>query len=80
MANRLQDKVAIVTGGSVGIGRATWQSCLLKKGAKVVVANPSEAAGEECVAVIRDQGGEAIFVQTDISREEHARQASVTKP
>lgn len=71
MANRLQGKVAIVTGGSVGIGRAT-AILFAEEGAKVVVANPSEAAGEECVALIRDQGGDAIFVQTDISREEDA--------
>jgi NAD(P)-dependent dehydrogenase (short-subunit alcohol dehydrogenase family) len=72
MGNRLQGKVAIVTGGSVGIGQAT-AILFAEEGAKVVVANPSVPAGEECAAQIRAQGGEAIFVQTDISKEEHAR-------
>jgi dihydroanticapsin dehydrogenase len=72
MANRLQGKVAIVTGGSVGIGQAT-AVLFAEEGARVVIANPSAPAGEACAAQIRAQGGEAIFVQTDISREEHAR-------
>ncbi len=72
MANRLQGKVAIVTGGSVGIGQAT-SALFAEEGAKVVVANPNASAGEQCAAQIRDQGGEAIFVQTDISNEDHCR-------
>jgi NAD(P)-dependent dehydrogenase (short-subunit alcohol dehydrogenase family) len=72
MPNRLQGKVAIITGGSVGIGQAT-AVLFAEEGAKVVVANPSVAAGEECAAMIRAQGGDAIFVQTDISQEDHAR-------
>jgi NAD(P)-dependent dehydrogenase (short-subunit alcohol dehydrogenase family) len=72
MGNRLQGKVAIVTGGSVGIGQAT-AALFAEEGAKVVIANPSAAAGEECAAQIRAQGGDAIFVQTDISQEDHAR-------
>ena len=72
MGNRLQGKVAIVTGGSVGIGQAT-SALFAEEGAKVVVANPNAAAGEECAAGIRAQGGEAIFVPTDISQEDHAR-------
>jgi NAD(P)-dependent dehydrogenase (short-subunit alcohol dehydrogenase family) len=72
MAGRVQGKVAIVTGGSVGIGRAT-SLLFAEEGARVVVANPSVDAGEECAAEIRAAGGEAIFVQTDISKEEHAK-------
>ena len=72
MANRLQDKVAIVTGGSVGIGQAT-SVLFAEEGARVVVANPNASAGEECAAQIRSQGGEAIFVQTDISNEDQCR-------
>jgi NAD(P)-dependent dehydrogenase (short-subunit alcohol dehydrogenase family) len=72
MGNRLQDKVAIVTGGSVGIGQAT-AVLFAEEGAKVVISNPSEPAGEECAAQIRANGGEAIFVQTDISKEDDAR-------
>jgi len=72
MPNRLKDKVAIVTGGSVGIGQAT-AVLFAEEGAKVVISNPNAAAGEECAAQIRAQGGEAIFVQTDISNEDHCR-------
>jgi NAD(P)-dependent dehydrogenase (short-subunit alcohol dehydrogenase family) len=72
MANRLQGKVAIVTGGSVGIGQATAM-LFAEEGAKVVISNPSVAAGEECAEQIRATGGDAIFVQTDISNEDHAR-------
>ena len=72
MAERLKDKVAIVTGGSVGIGQAT-SVLFAEEGAKVVVANPNEAAGESCAAEIRAQGGDAIFVRTDISKEDDCR-------
>lgn len=72
MPNRLQDKVAIVTGGSVGIGQAT-SVLFAEEGAKVVIANPNAVAGEECAAQIRAQGGDAIFVQTDISNEDNCR-------
>src|SRR6185369_3184906 len=72
MADRLKGKVAIVTGGSVGIGQATSE-LFAEEGAKVVVANPNATAGEECARQIRLRGGEAIFVQTDISKEEDCR-------
>ena len=72
MGNRLQGKVGIVTGGSVGIGQATAE-VFAEEGAKVVIANPSIPAGEETAARIRERGFEAIFVQTDISNEEHCR-------
>lgn len=72
MAGRLQNKVAIVTGGSVGIGQAT-AILFAEEGAKVVIANPSIPAGEECVSQIRAHGGNAIFVETDISKEEHCK-------
>ena len=54
MAERLKGKVAIVTGGSVGIGQATAQ-LFAEEGAKVVISNPSVPAGEECAAEIRAQ-------------------------
>jgi NAD(P)-dependent dehydrogenase (short-subunit alcohol dehydrogenase family) len=72
MSNRLKGKVAIITGGSVGIGQAT-AVLFAEEGAKVVISNPSVPAGEECAAQIRDQGGEAIFVRTDISNEDDCR-------
>ena len=63
----LQGKVALVTGGSSGIGRATALA-FAKAGAKVVVANRRHDAGEETVSMIRRSGGEATFVKTDVSK------------
>ena len=72
MGERLKGKVAIVTGGSVGIGQATVQ-LFAEEGAKVVISNPSVPAGEKCAAEMRDQGFDAIFVRTDISSEDDCR-------
>jgi NAD(P)-dependent dehydrogenase (short-subunit alcohol dehydrogenase family) len=67
--NRVAGKVAIVTGGGTGIGRAAAE-LLACEGARVVVANRSAKSGEETVRAIRDAGGEAVFVRTDVAREE----------
>jgi len=72
LANRLKDKVAIVTGGAHGIGRAT-AVLFAEEGAKVTIADPSVQAGEACAASIRETRGEAIFVRTDISSEDDCR-------
>jgi NAD(P)-dependent dehydrogenase (short-subunit alcohol dehydrogenase family) len=72
MANRLKDKVAIVTGGAAGIGQAT-AILFAEEGAAVVIADTDAPAGEECAAQIRAQGRQAIFFQTDISNEEQCR-------
>lgn len=62
----LQDKVALVTGAASGIGRAI---ALLygREGARVVVSDLNPEAGEETVGLVRDAGGEARFVRTDVS-------------
>ena len=65
MAGRLQDKVALVTGGSTGIGRATALA-MAREGARVVIANRSAVGGEETVWLITTAGGEATFIQTDV--------------
>lgn len=59
---RLKDKVALITGAGSGIGRA---SAILfsKEGAKVAVVDLVKEASEETVKIIKDSGGEAIFVQ-----------------
>ena len=67
MAGRLAGKVAVVTGGSSGIGRATAQ-IFAREGAKVVVADIGVEGGAETVRLIKGSGGEATFVQTDVAQ------------
>ncbi len=64
----LEGKVAIVTGSTKGIGRVI-AATLAAEGAKVVVAGRSEKRGESVALAIRESGGEAIFVPTDVSQE-----------
>jgi len=72
-SQHLSDKVAIVTGASRGIGRAI-AIALAAEGAKVVVNYArSDAAANEVVKVITDQGGEAIAVQADVSDAEQVQ-------
>jgi NAD(P)-dependent dehydrogenase (short-subunit alcohol dehydrogenase family) len=63
---RLDGKVALITGGGQGIGRATAR-LFAAEGAKVVVAEISRDHGQEVEALIRDQGGDAVFVETDVA-------------
>jgi NAD(P)-dependent dehydrogenase (short-subunit alcohol dehydrogenase family) len=63
---RLADKVAVITGAGSGIGRASAY-LFAKEGAKVVVVDINDAGGKETVAAIEANGGEAIFVHTDVS-------------
>lgn len=68
----LQGKVAIVTGGAVGIGAAISKE-LASNGVKVVLNyNSSSKAAEELVASIQANGGEAVAVQADVSISEEA--------
>jgi NAD(P)-dependent dehydrogenase (short-subunit alcohol dehydrogenase family) len=69
---RLQDKVAIITGAGGGMGRVASQT-FAREGAKVVVAEFSEAAGNETARLVREAGGEASFVRADVSSEADAK-------
>ena len=64
---RLAGKVAIITGAGVGIGRST-ALLFAKEGAKVVVADCDSERGAETVGIIREDGGEATFIQVDVSK------------
>jgi NAD(P)-dependent dehydrogenase (short-subunit alcohol dehydrogenase family) len=67
MTTELRGKVAIVTGGTSGIGREA-AVLFAKAGAKVVVAGRREAEGKETIDLIRAAGGDGLFVKTDVSR------------
>ncbi|MFW6313045.1 MAG: glucose 1-dehydrogenase [Spirochaetota bacterium] len=69
MTHTLNGKVAIVTGGSSGIGRATALE-FARRGAKVAIASRDSGRGEAAAREIVDLGGTAIWVETDVSIEE----------
>ena len=66
---QVQGKVALVTGGASGIG-AACSATLAREGAKVVVTDIDEALGKQTVSRIQGDGGEAIFLQQDVTQEE----------
>jgi len=67
MTEQMTGKVALVTGGSSGIGRATALA-FASRGAKVVIASRTQATGEEVVQAIEEAGGEAVWIQADVSQ------------
>lgn len=67
MVRSFEGKVALVTGASGGIGRATAMT-FAREGARVIVSDVNIDGGQETVRMIRDKGGEAIFVKADVSK------------
>jgi NAD(P)-dependent dehydrogenase (short-subunit alcohol dehydrogenase family) len=61
-------KVALVTGATSGIGRATAVA-FAREGAKVVVAGRREPEGEQTICLVREVGGEGLFIKTDVTVE-----------
>ncbi|AKJ08333.1 NAD(P)-dependent dehydrogenase (short-subunit alcohol dehydrogenase family) [Archangium gephyra] len=64
---QLEGKVALVTGASSGIGRAT-AIAMARAGAKLVIASRGQEGNAETVALIREQGGEAVALRTDVTK------------
>jgi NAD(P)-dependent dehydrogenase (short-subunit alcohol dehydrogenase family) len=72
---KLERKVALVTGGAHGIGRAICER-FAEEGAWVLVTDIDEAAGEETAAGIRAAGGQAVFERVDVSNPDDAARAA----
>ncbi|MGB9660610.1 MAG: SDR family NAD(P)-dependent oxidoreductase [Moorellaceae bacterium] len=68
---RFDGKAVLITGAGSGIGRATALA-FAQKGARVAVADIAREGGEETVRLIREAGGEAVFIQADVSLEAEA--------
>ncbi len=69
MNMRFENKVAIITGSTKGIGRAT-AILMAQDGAKVVITGTTEEAGSEVVSIIKEAGGDAFFQKTDVTSAE----------
>ena len=66
-SKRFAGRVAVVTGGSAGIGREVCLE-LARAGAKVVIAARGAVEGEKAAEMVRGEGGEAVFVSTDVTQ------------
>ncbi|MGC3991318.1 MAG: SDR family oxidoreductase [Chthoniobacteraceae bacterium] len=72
MSTLLQNKVALITGGTSGIGKATAIT-FAREGAKVVLSGRREKEGAEVVAAIQQLGGEASFFRADVAKEDEVK-------
>ena len=71
---RLDGKVAFITGAGSGIARSAAR-IFTQEGAKVVIAELKPALGRETERLVRDAGGEAVFIETDVTIEESVKNA-----
>lgn len=76
---KLKDKVAIVTGGSKGIGWGV-STIFSQEGAKIAVVARNAQDGEQTAEEIRQKGGKATFVQCDVSNEEDVKKNGANNP
>jgi NAD(P)-dependent dehydrogenase (short-subunit alcohol dehydrogenase family) len=67
MPGRLEGKVALVTGGASGIGRATALT-FAREGAKLIIADVDVDGGQQILHLITENGGDATFVQVDVTQ------------
>lgn len=67
MAGTFEGKVALVTGGAMGIGKATALA-FAREGARVVISDVNPGEGEQAVAEVRRAGGQALFIPCDVSK------------
>ncbi|MGA8763312.1 MAG: SDR family NAD(P)-dependent oxidoreductase [Candidatus Sulfotelmatobacter sp.] len=71
---RLQDKVALITGGTSGIGEAT-ATLFAAEGAKVAITGRNAERGTSVVQRIKEHGGESVFIRADVSLADDCRRA-----
>jgi NAD(P)-dependent dehydrogenase (short-subunit alcohol dehydrogenase family) len=71
---RLQGKVVFLTGAGAGIAKATAKACV-REGARVALIELNREAGERAEREIREAGGEALFVETDVTQDASVRSA-----
>lgn len=71
---KLQGKVAFLTGGGAGIAKATAK-LFVSEGAKVALIELNREVGAQAEREIREAGGEALFVETDVTKDDSVRRA-----
>ncbi|MHB8218092.1 MAG: SDR family NAD(P)-dependent oxidoreductase [Candidatus Sulfotelmatobacter sp.] len=69
---RLKNKIALITGGTSGIGEATAE-VFAREGAKVAITGRNEARGNSVAEKIEQEGGKALFIQTDVRKAAECR-------
>src|SRR5688572_18822202 len=69
---RLEGKVCLITGGAVGIGRASAE-LFIREGARIAIADLDEATGAETARALRERGGDVFFTHGDVGSADDAQ-------